>query len=114
MNIPQHLIEGVAKHHFSSINPFWLPHITSIQRLADLASPLGSMTQQNQQQKWIGIPLLVHRRCLEPMFSVANEIAYDNKMINALMASPHMSTQLPTSRWFDVIGVAMDKQYVSA
>ncbi|MBA2657223.1 MAG: hypothetical protein H0U70_09640 [Tatlockia sp.] len=113
MSIPQHLIEGVAKHHFSSINPLWLPHITSIQRLADQASPLGSMTQQNQQQEWIGIPLLVHRRCLEPMFSVANEIAYDNKMINARMACSK-SKQLPTSVWFDVEGVATDKQYVPA
>lgn len=111
MTLPPHLIEGVAKYHFKTINPYWLPHMTSIQRLADLASPIGSTMQQNQQPEWIGIPLLVHRRCLEPMFSVANEIAYDNKMINARTAS---NINLPISTWFDVTGVATDKQYVPA
>ena len=68
--------------------------------------------QQNHQQEWIGIPLLVHRRCLDPMFSVANEIAYENKMINARIASSTNELQLPPNTWFDVTGIATDKQYV--
>jgi len=31
----------------------------------------------------VGIPLLVHRRCTEPMFSVANKIAYGGRMVLA-------------------------------
>lgn len=31
----------------------------------------------------VGIPLLVHRRCTEPMFSVANKIAYGDRMVLA-------------------------------
>ena len=114
MTIPPHLIEGVAKHHFSEVNPYWLPHITSIQKLADQASPLGSMMQLNHQQEWIGIPLLVHRRCLEPMFSIANEIAYENKMINARKVTVSAAIPLPVSSWFDVCGIASDKQFVPA
>lgn len=112
MTVPAPLIEGAAKYHFPQVNPYWLPHVTSIQKLADLASPLGSVMQINQQQEWIGIPLLVHRRCLEPMFSIANEIAYENKMINARQVTASTDTQLPMSCWFDVSGIATDKQFI--
>ncbi|WP_058534618.1 DEAD/DEAH box helicase [Legionella saoudiensis] len=112
MTLPPHLIEGVAKYHFKSPNPYWLPNITSIQRLADLASAYGSVVQQSHQQEWIGLPLLVHRRCLDPMFSVANDIAYENKMINAREPLESSIPQLPPSAWFDVAGKAIDKQYV--
>lgn len=114
MTVPPHLIEGIAKHHFSDVNPYWLPNTTSIQKLADLASPLGSMMQFNQQSEWIGIPLLVHRRCLDPMFSIANEIAYENKMINARKVTVSSDGQLPASSWFDISGIASDKQFVPA
>ncbi|MDP3269524.1 MAG: AAA domain-containing protein [Legionella sp.] len=113
MTLPPHLIEGVAKHHFNSnFNPYWLPHITSIQRLADLASPIGTLVNLNNQPEWIGVPLLVHRRCLEPMFSIANEIAYDNKMINARGVEQFNYTNGHISVWFDVPGIATEKQYV--
>jgi hypothetical protein len=109
MTLPPHLIEGIGKYHFSENALHWSPHLTSIQKLADHASTLGSMSQINQQQEWIGIPLLVHRRCMEPMFSIANEIAYENKMINARQIA---LTNSPESSWFDVSGGAIDKQYV--
>lgn len=112
MTVAPHLIEGVAKHHLTINNPYWLPHATSIQKLADLASPLGTTIQFNQQQEWIGIPLLVHRRCLEPMFSIANQIAYENKMIQARLPPEFIQTSLPISAWFDVSGTATDKQFV--
>lgn len=112
MTLPPHLIEGLAMRRFKTTNPYWLPHVTSIQRLADLASTLGSVVHQNHQQEWIGLPLLVHRRCLEPMFSIANDIAYENKMIHARNLK-HNIPELPSSAWYDVAGQAIDKQYVS-
>ncbi|MBU1465764.1 MAG: hypothetical protein KJ609_11855 [Gammaproteobacteria bacterium] len=51
----------------------------SAQSLADQGGPYYSTIGDRR----VGIPLLVHRRCLEPMFSIANSIAYDNKMVNA-------------------------------
>lgn len=112
MPLPPHLIEGVAQRHLKETNPYWLPHATSIQKLADLACVYGSVMQQEHQHEWIGVPLLVHRRCLEPMFSIANDIAYENKMINARKLSQNHSHSIPESAWFDVTGRATDKQYV--
>lgn len=47
----------------------------------------------------VGIPLLVHRRCTEPMFSIANSIAYDNKMV---LASPPFKWNALQSGWVHV------------
>ena len=51
----------------------------SAQAVADRASRFVSLIGERK----VGIPLLVHRRCTEPMFSIANKIAYDGKMVNA-------------------------------
>lgn len=58
----------------------------------------------------VGIPLKVHRRCIEPMFSIANRIAYDNKMIIAtgILENP------PKSLWFHVEGSDMEDKYNKA
>lgn len=69
---------------------------SSAQTLADQAgrymAKIGERT--------VGIPLLVHRRCTEPMFSIANQIAYDNKMVSA--SQPFAWKALPSS-WIDVV-----------
>lgn len=63
--------------------PMWgdryLVSASSAQSLADNA---GRFVAKIGERK-VGIPLLVHRRCTEPMFSIANKIAYDNKMVIA-------------------------------
>lgn len=50
-------------------------------------------------ERTVGIPLLVHRRCTEPMFSIANRIAYDNKMVIA--SQPYDWSAIP-SGWIHV------------
>lgn len=52
---------------------------SSAQSVADLAGNFMAKIGDRQ----VSIPLLVHRRCSEPMFSIANKIAYDNKMVLA-------------------------------
>ncbi|MEZ9986766.1 DEAD/DEAH box helicase, partial [Vibrio sp. 10N.261.49.A3] len=47
----------------------------------------------------VGIPLLVHRRCTEPMFSIANNIAYDDKMV---LASPPFKWNALQSGWVHI------------
>jgi hypothetical protein len=67
----------------------------SAQEVADRASRFFAQIGNRS----VGIPLLVHRRCTEPMFSIANKIAYDNKMVNA--SSPLRSKAIP-SGWINI------------
>ena len=57
------------------------PYQVSVQNLADGANVLGANVPVGGQTQWIGSPLRVHRRCVDPMFTIANAIAYQNKMI---------------------------------
>lgn len=90
---------GASKH--------WTPPACSVQVLADEMTPYG--TQLNvggieDRQVWVGSPLRVHRRCLNPMFDAANEIAYAKLMVNGVRDDTHKSDWIGPSQWFDVCG----------
>lgn len=51
----------------------------SVQSMADRINKYG----WTMNGTWVGSPLRVHRRCVDPMFSIANKIAYANMMYNA-------------------------------
>lgn len=53
----------------------------SMQSLADRINPFGTVIHGTERDVWVGSPLLVHRRCVEPMFSISNDIAYDGGMV---------------------------------
>jgi superfamily I DNA and/or RNA helicase len=53
------------------------------------------------QKIWTGFPLRTHRRCDDPMFSIANEIAYSNQMVKAVAVNS-AETYIGPSGWFDV------------
>lgn len=59
----------------------------SVQRMADRVNRYG----WTMNDDWVGSPLRVHRRCTDPMFSIANEIAYAGMMYNS---TPSASTKL--------------------
>lgn len=50
---------------------------TSLQACADKTQKIGAYLGQT----WVGSPLIVHRRCDNPMFNVANETTYDGAMV---------------------------------
>lgn len=68
---------------------------SSAQTLADSACKYMSKIGERQ----VGIPLLVHRRCTEPMFSIANKIAYSEKMV---MASQSFDWNALQSGWINI------------
>jgi hypothetical protein len=87
----------------------WLTSRTSVQRLADRLTPLGTRLPADGDTTWVGVPLTVHRRCDQPMFDLVNAIAYDGLMINGTgdAARARFNARYPTlpeSKWIDVAG----------
>jgi len=85
--------------------------LASAQTLADAANPFGAWARLRVGRPvWVGCPLKVHRRCVEPMFGISNRLAYAGGMVLARgkMAEEDELTKLRPllgeSRWFDVAG----------
>jgi hypothetical protein len=75
------------------VDAHWLPNRQSAQTLADQATPWGRMAGPKDKKCWVGLPLVVHRRCDKPMFDLANRIAYDGAMVFGTIApSPAKET----------------------
>lgn len=82
----------------------------SAQILADAATAYFAEFDGKYGSRSVGVPLLVHRRCDEPMFSVSNNIAYERLMVQAKRPgiSP-IRDCLGPSAWIDVQGRAQEK-----
>lgn len=53
----------------------------SVQRCADILNPLGTYLENGTDQpEWVGCPLLVHRRCISPIYDISNRISYSGIM----------------------------------
>lgn len=94
----------------------WTPAKWSVQQIADRANPYGCTLTVMNKPVWVGIPLWVHRRCIEPMFSIANQIAYDNRMIHGLNDQAIVSQSLNnglSNCWYSSEGKCIRKQYKS-
>jgi hypothetical protein len=109
--VPLEVIDGMAKSKIKDYTFNWAPSQISVQNLMDRASLFGSERTIREECYWLGSPLRVHRRCLEPMFSIANSIAYESSML--LATEPGKEISLPPSCWWDVCGHTSDRQYVS-
>jgi hypothetical protein len=96
------------------IPPEFSPTTSSAQQLADNANPFGSYYLVQDKRVWVGMPLVVHRRCLEPMFTIANEISYNGKMVSATTYNDELIEQLPESCWIDVVSSEDDYELNSS
>lgn len=69
--------EGIGKYRNKEI---------SVQSLADAQNPFaGIIKNLDGSESWVGCPLVIHRRCKDPMFTVSNELSYGGFMINKTM-----------------------------
>ena len=104
--LPPGLVRAIFASHGAHPD-IWAPPRASVQTLSDAASPLTATVGWGVDARRIGLPLLVHRRCQEPMFSIANTIAYDGLMVHATSLSPSplreaLAGIAPGSCWLDV------------
>ena len=88
----------------------WSAPKASAQTLADRASRYRSWIEKPEGCVLVGAPLLVHRRCEEPMFSIINVTSYARLMVRATVERPsRVRKVLGKSRWIDVRGGATGK-----
>lgn len=82
----------------------------SAQTLADSATEYYGTFETKFGTREVGVPLLVHRRCAEPMFGISNSIAYENLMVQAKVERRSAIRDiLGPSRWIDVEGRGQEK-----
>lgn len=97
------------------VDAHWLPNRQSAQTLADQATTWGRLAGPADSKTWVGLPLVVHRRCDKPMHRLANRIAYDGAMVYGTIApraDKETRARLPTG-WIQASG-ASDGNWVPA
>lgn len=101
VTIPEKLVSKLRNEHAVDVD--WSPYKVSVQQLADRVSRWGTYMDVGDldEKIWTGFPLRTHRRCDNPMFSIANEIAYGNQMVKAIDTNSEKPF-IGTSCWFDI------------
>ena len=83
--------EGIGKYRSKEL---------SVQSLADAQNPFaGIIKNLDGSEFWVGCPLVIHRRCKDPMFTIANELSYGGFMINKTMNSKDPIEPCKESCW---------------
>lgn len=75
VTLNEKMLDEIRKKH--NVSETFVSKDASVQTLIDRISPYGYLNEKD----WIGVPLWVHRRCNDPLFSISNEVSYNNKMV---------------------------------
>lgn len=91
----------------------------SAQSFADSINPYGRYLGVDEEKIWVGCPLTVHRRCINPMFSISNGLCYDGTMYlgtNPPKKDKESEFILDSSCWIDIQGTEIGNKnhYVKA
>ena len=109
VTLPDKLTNAICRRFGVDPERFGAPS-ASVQTLADAVSAYTSEFQTKFGSRSVGVPLLVHRRCSEPMFGVSNAIAYSGLMVSAKSTNKSdIRDTLGQSRWIHVEGRGEDK-----
>lgn len=106
-----HKLIHILNHPYQN-EETWSPLDTSTQKLADRVTDKGTlMPQNNGNPIWTGFPLRTHRRCEDPMFTLANTIAYSGQMVKAT-EQKEPANHIGPSQWFDVKDTTIQDRHV--
>lgn len=109
VTLPEMLTESICRTLQTDPRIFNAP-VASAQTLADAATRYYAEFEGRSGSRTAGMPLLVHRRCNEPMFSISNVVAYENLMVSAKRpGTSRVRECLGPSAWIDVAGTGSDK-----
>ncbi|MFU8926700.1 AAA domain-containing protein [Acinetobacter puyangensis] len=108
--LPDSVVDILRKQN--DVDLSWSPVFESVQTIADRITPFGSWiddgSEDDQSRIWTGMPLRTHRRCDDPMFSIANSIAYAGQMVQGNINNAgnpktiNMSYDIGVSAWINV------------
>lgn len=79
----------------------------SVQGFADYINPYGTFLGEDEEKEWVGCPLVVHRRCIDPMYTISNVLSYDETMKQQTGAPKEERVKkfiLEKSCWIDIKG----------
>lgn len=79
----------------------------SVQGFADYLNDVGTYLGDGEEREWVGCPLVVHRRCIEPMYTISNVLSYDGTMKQGTEEPKPGKVKkfiLDKSYWIDVKG----------
>ena len=101
----QDLLKKTYKNDFYTV---YAEKSNSVQRFADIMNPYGTYLENEEGiNEWVGCPLLVHRRCITPMYDISNDISYNNIMKQQTAAPKDEVAQkfiYNHSQWINVTG----------
>lgn len=98
LTLDSNVLTLIGRHY--KVDEKYVSAEASTQTLVDDASQFGFYKNEDE---WIGIPLWVHRRCNDPMFTIANTISYKGLMVQGKDEAKGKAL------WIDVEGKANDK-----
>ena len=79
----------------------------SVQEFADRLNTIGTIYADDGYETWVGCPLVVHRRCISPMFEISNALSYNN-MMRQQTTLPNLEKEAgfcrESSGWINVSG----------
>lgn len=92
----------------------YLSKTISVQGFADQINRYGSYIKDSDEMgkgTWVGCPLIVHRRCINPMFKISNQISYGNSMkMKSIPPKAEVCEKFlyHKSQWFNIEGREKD------
>ncbi len=109
VTLPESLTGAICKAFDVDPDRYNAP-AASAQTLADRATPFASEFETREGSRRVGAPLLVHRRCAEPMFGISNAVAYNGLMVQAKRPRPSaIADLLGPSRWLHIESTGEEK-----